>query len=207
MGAPTPSAHDRGGSPPGVGELDDPGDANQLAIIRQLNDARATLTTRRDDILVAQVNAGGDGELVARKAYRQAVASYAMLLAPYLRAKEFAGDDLWDEELLGVTEVDPPTAADVDGELVGDELEPEQISAHGIRDLLFRPSPITVTWRVTKRDVIDGEVETTVERAAELSRETLDHAVIRLDEFRRDVGLALTMPEERDDSSGSAYQL
>jgi len=172
--------------------VDDPGEINQREKIKQLNKARGELSTVRNRV-TEKVILGHISEQRACSAYRQVVSTYIMHLAPFLRSNDFeAGTELWNSEDLGEVVI-PAPSYETDG--YSDDIEvgpPQQVySIDGVSDLLSLPSPLAAEFQVTRSDELRGTHTETETKTAEIDRQTLDNVVIRLDEFRQEVGLGV----------------
>lgn len=186
-------------------EVEDPGELNQREQIRQLNSAREDVRDVRNRVIEKSVT-GSISRQKANTAYRQVISSFVMQLAPYLRSEKYGGDtELWEEEEFGPVAIDPPSADNVDGDVEAFEPAKYMVEIEGIKDLLTLPSPMQVDFRAQTSDELSGEATRTVSKIAEIDRKTLDEIVIRLDEFRVDVGLGLKFPDEIVDESDEPF--
>lgn len=186
-------------------EVKDPGDLNQREQIRQLNSARSDVRDVRNKVSEAVVT-GRIGLRKANTAYRQVISSYIMQLAPYLRSEKYGGDSgLWGEEDLGVVDIPAPAPDDLDVDAEYVKPERYQVPIEGVKSVLQMPSPIRLEFEVKMRDELEGSAKHTTTKRAEIDQKTLDEIVIRLDEFRLDVGLGLQLPDEIEDESDSPF--
>lgn len=193
-------------------QYDDPEDQTHHLQVKQLDRARQKIYETRNKAAHRVMN-GTISEEAALLSLREVIENYAVLLAPYLRSDEIeAGTVLWESERLGVVQIQAPRTVGVEvgtqvNQVSIDDITPEgkKIAIDGVEALIRAPQQFTATFTATYEKYPQGIVTTEVTESKPLSRTTLDSTVVALDEFRRDVGLGLSLPEEVGGESPDPY--
>lgn len=162
---------------PDLLEVEDPGELTKTKHVSRISRARDDVDQVRQRAWLGVL----EGELPvqqANSAYRLAIETYALALAPLLCSDEHGDDDLWAAS--------PIASVDV-GE--------ETVVLAGVKDLLDGESPIR-----RRAGGFGGSLE-----EGELSRADLDRFVRALDQFARDAGLGLQTKEEVTDMSDEPF--